>query len=92
MKKIQTILIATILIGSFCFCNYYEHHYTRKECIIIKIENNTVTVKDKCNFVWEFEGAEGFTEGDKVSLKMFDSCSSGYIQDDEIIKVIKEKE
>lgn len=89
MKRIPSIIIAIILIGCYCLCSYYEHHYTRENCIVIRVENNTVTVKDKCDFVWEFEGTEGFTEGDKVNLKMFDNCSDCYIEDDEIVKVIK---
>lgn len=89
MKRIQSIIFAIILIGGFCFCNYYEHHYTRDECIVTRIENNVVTVKDKCNFIWEFESDEELSKGDKVKLKMFDNCSDSYIEDDEIVKVIK---
>lgn len=89
MKRIQSIIFTIILIGGFCLCSYYEHHYTRNDCIVTRVENNIVTVKDKCNYFWEFESDEEFAKGDKVKLKMFDNCSSSYIEDDEIVKVVK---
>lgn len=88
MHKIQSILFVVILIGGFCFCSYYEHHYTRENCIVTQVNNSCITVKDKCGFYWDFED-EGFNKGDKVTLKMFDNCTNSYIEDDEIVKVIR---
>lgn len=92
MKRVQSIIFAIILIGGFCFCSYYEHHYTRENCVVTKVENNVITVKDKCDYFWEFESDKGFAKGDKVNLKMFDNCSDCYVEDDEIVKVIKAKD
>lgn len=90
MKKVQTIIIAIILIGGFYCCNYCEHHYTRKACVVVNVRNNNVTCEDKCGFLWGFEtDSESFAVGDIVDLKMFDNCSNNYVQDDKIIKIIK---
>lgn len=91
MNKIQSIFFAIVLIGGFCFCNYYEHHYTRESCVVTQVNDSYVTVKDKYGFYWDFEG-EGFNKGDKVALKMFDNCTDSCIDDDEIVKVIKVNE
>lgn len=85
MKK---IIIGVLLVGGILGCNYYEHHYTRDNCEVVRIENNIVTVEDKCGFYWQFED-EGYSKGDIVDLKMFDSCTNSNIKDDEIIKVIR---
>ena len=81
MKKIALGLVLVLLFGTAC---YIEHNYTRKDCEVVRVENGIVRFEDKCGFYWdwEIEEDEYFEVGD------FDSCSSGYVGDDVITKVI----
>lgn len=86
--------ILTILIGLGCFAlfivgSYYEHNYKRKDCEVVEIDYETVTVEDSCGYLWEFQGV-GYSIGDKVDLQMNDNCTSS-IKDDIIISVNKIK-
>ena len=87
MKKIALGLVLVLLFGTAC---YIEHNYTRKDCEVVRVENGIVRFKDKCGFYWdwEIEEDEYFEVGDFVDLKMNDSCSSGYVGDDVITKVV----
>lgn len=88
MKKlIATFLIMIIFIFGIGILGNFEHHYVRKNCEVVSIENGLVTVVDKTNNVWQFEN-DSFQKGDKVNLTMFDSAT-GTMYDDEIVKVEK---
>lgn len=88
MKKtiVGFILMTTILIIAPSITGYIETHYTR-EAKVTEVTGENVIVEDTTNNVWSFEG-EGFTVGDKVTLKMDNSCTD-CIYDDIIIKVEK---
>lgn len=87
MKK---IIICGLLVAGFVSVAHIEHNYTRKDCEVVKVENGVVRFEDKCGYVWDWEIEENeyFEIGDKVDLKMYDSCSSSYIDDDEIKRII----
>lgn len=87
MKKIALVLVFVLMFG---VCSYIEHNYTRKDCEIVRVENGVVTFEDKCGFYWDWENGENeyFEVGDFVDLKMNDNCSSGYVGDDVITKVV----
>lgn len=85
MKK---ILIALLAIGCVASVGYYEQHYTRKDCEVVRITNNVVTVEDQCGYSWQFED-EGYAIGDVVDLKMFSGATASNIADDKIVKVVK---
>lgn len=86
----KKIIGFVLIICALCFVGYYEHNYTRKDCEIIQVNNGIVTFEDKCGLCWnwEIEPNEYFEIGECVDLKMYDNCSSGYVHDDEITKVI----
>lgn len=88
MKKtiVGFILMTTILIIAPSITGYIETHYTR-EANVTEVAGENVIVEDTTNNVWSFEG-EGFTIGDKVTLKMDNSCTDS-IYDDVIVKVEK---
>lgn len=75
MKKIGIIIICLgMFITSLGVLGHFEHRYTRKNCEVVTIENDKITVEDELGEWWTFYG-EGFEKGDKVNLKMFDSCT-----------------
>lgn len=88
MKKtiVGFILMTAILIIAPSITGYIETHYTR-EAKVTEVTEGNIIVEDTTNNVWSFEG-EGFTVGDKVVLKMDNSCTDS-IYDDVIVKVEK---
>ena len=88
MKKtiVGFILMTTILIIAPSITGYIETHYTR-EAKVTEVTGKNIIVEDTTNNVWSFEGS-GFTVGDKVTLKMDNSCTDS-IYDDIIVKVEK---
>lgn len=84
-----SIIPLVVLILSMGICGYSETHYTR-EGVIVSVDAEEVTVKDTTDNVWSFEG-DDFSEGEKVSLKMYTNHTDNLIYDDEIIdvKVVK---
>ena len=77
----NTILIMIIVV-MFCWGSWYETHYT-KEATVIDVTDNTITVVDKYDHTWSFEG-DGFNVDDKVKLMMNTMHTDSNIFDDEI--------
>ena len=88
MKRFQSIVIGLLLFAGFCVCSYYEHNYTRAECVVTDVTSEGIKVMDKAGEIWECDSKEQFAVGDVVDLKMNDNCTSSYIYDD-IIRGIK---
>lgn len=80
------ILMTVILFIAPCITGYIETHYTRK-AKVTEVTGETIIVEDTTNNVWSFEG-EGFMVGDKITLKMDNSCTD-CIYDDVVVKVEK---
>ena len=75
MKKlIATILVVILFVMMVGVIGYTEHRYTKENCMVVMVEDNEITVEDNLGEWWTFYG-EGFQKGDKVNLKMFDSCT-----------------
>lgn len=87
MKK---ILIGGLLLAMMATVSYVEHNYTRKDCEVVKVENGVARFKDKSGFYWDWEIEENeyFEVGDFVDLKMNDNCSTSYIDDDVITRIV----
>lgn len=80
------IVVAVILvIGRLDYS--IGHHYTRKDCEVVKVDSYVITIEDNMGRLWEFEG-EGYTVGDRVDVKMFDGLTDT-IKDDVIVDVTK---
>lgn len=91
MKKLQCIFLLSVFLSALMFCGYIETHYTRKGCEVVSIDGDTVRIKDKCGYVWEWEQEqdENFTEGEKINLKMHTNGTTSNINDDKILKVMR---
>ena len=75
MKKILAATLAVILFVMMVgVIGYTEHRYTKENCVVVMVENDEITVEDNLGEWWTFYG-EDFQEGEKVNLKMFDSCT-----------------
>ena len=86
MKKlIATTLVVILFVMMVGVIGYTEHRYTKENCMVVMVEDNEITVEDNLGEWWTFYG-EGFQKGDKVNLKMFDSCT-GTNSDDVIENV-----
>ena len=79
---IKNITLIIIVVVMFCWCSWYETHYTR-EATVIDVTNNNITVIDKYNYKWSFED-DGFSVGDEVKLTMNTMHTDFNTFDDEI--------
>ena len=84
MKRILTLLVLISLVG---VAGYIEHNYTRDYCVAVEVTDTGVIFEDQCGYTWYWE-EEGFEIGDVVDLKMYDNCSSAYIDDDVITRIV----
>jgi hypothetical protein len=90
LMGIIVLLIITTVIG---LAGHIETHYTRKDCVVVEVEQGLVTVLDTTGNEWcYYMDSEDYTEvpptGTKVDLKMFTAYTDNTIEDDEIVKVV----
>ena len=87
-ETVKNITLMMIVVVMFCWCSWYETHYTR-EATVIDVTDNIVTVVDKCNNTWSFKG-DGFNVDDEVKLTMDTMHTDSNIFDDKIedVKII----
>ena len=87
-KTVKNIILIMIVIIIFCLCSWYETHYIR-EATVIDVTDNIITVVDKYDHTWSFEG-DGFNVDDKVKLIIDTMHTDSNISDDEIedVKII----
>ena len=78
----KNIILIMIIVVMFCWGSWYETHYT-KEATVIDVTDNIITVVDKNDHTWSFEG-DGFNVDDKVKLMMNTMHTDSNIFDDEI--------
>lgn len=88
MNKRNIIIGLMLLAIGYTSCSYYEHHYTRKDCRVIEVDKEVVTVVNNTDNTWSFTD-EGFAVDDIVDLKMYDNGTINRVDDDKIIKVIR---
>lgn len=82
------LIIIFLLIIMACITDYIETHYTREECEVVNIENNTIWVVDKTDNLWMFDVEDNLFEvGDIVDLQMHTNHTDSNIFDDIILKV-----
>lgn len=90
MEKVKsiicTILFIVVLFGGAGIAGSIEHNYVREDCVVIWEGNGIVRVKDKCGYIWEFEG-EGYTVGTHLDVKMHTNFTHDTIFDDRITGV-----
>ena len=89
MKKfiLETLVIAIVIISIVSFINYTERNYTRCNCKVVEVDCIEVGAIDQQGHRWNFM-ADGLKVGDKVTLIMHDSFTTGDITDD-IVKGVK---
>lgn len=75
-----------LLLGLFCWANYYEHHYEREAVVTEIAEDNEVTFIDSLGYEWKAV-ANNVAIGQKVILIMNDECTVMDILDDSIVKI-----
>ena len=86
------MLIVVVMISMMCACSYVESHYTRKDCVVVEVEQRLVTVEDKQGHQWcYYMDSEDYTDvpcvGTVVDVHMYTAPTDGYIYDDEIVGV-----
>lgn len=87
-KRVKTILFIIVAV-MFCVALNNLNYYERKG-VVIKSNNQEVTVKDAVGNEWEVK-AKGFEVNDKVVMKMHDKGTTS-IYDDEVKEITKREE
>lgn len=86
VDKIVTFVIALVAFcGVLVFSAYIETHYNR-ECVVVNVSNDVITLKDECGYLWEYQGT-GCKAGDKVIAKMYNNHTDSNVFDDVITDV-----
>ena len=79
----RNVLVIMLLVGMFCGASYYEHNYTREDCVVVEASPTGAIFEDKCGFTW-YVDCEGYEVGDKADLKMYNNHTDNCIDDDEV--------
>lgn len=85
-KMIALTLVFVLFILAIGWAGNLEHYYTRRGCEVISVWGDYVRVEDRQGNIWAFYG-EGFKDGEKVNLRMFNNYTERDCSDDEIVKV-----
>ena len=83
MKKIAGCLAVLALIQAMNWAG----RYTLKQCEVVDVRGEVVTVEDLCGNLWAVE-ADGFRVGDSVELKM-NGKGTDFIEDDEVLDIME---
>lgn len=91
-KKIVAVAIAVLMVCAWIACCYVECHYTRKDCVVVEVEQRLVTVEDRQGHQWcYYMDSEDYTDvpsvGTVVDVHMYTAHTDSYIYDDEIVDV-----
>ena len=88
-ETVKVVVTVVVLMAMLCMCSYVEHHYTRKDCVVVETVGQLVTVEDTVGHVWCYEVEDNVpVVGTVVDLHMYTSLTDGYIYDDEIVGVV----
>lgn len=85
---IEFLFVILIFIIPAGIAGTIETHYNRNGIVIeVNEKNEEVVILDKNGNEWVFYGT-GYTEGDKVTMRMFTNYTDNTMYDDTIVKVI----
>ena len=89
VDTVKVVVAVVVFMAMLCACSYAEHHYTRKDCVVVQTEGQLVHVEDGQGYVWCYE-VEGDAPcvGSTVDLHMYTNNTDSYIYDDEIVNVV----
>ena len=87
-KIIKVVTIVVVLVLMLNACGYAGHHCMLKDCAVIAVVEDVVTVEDRQGYVWEYTVEGSVPEvGSIVDLVMYTSLTDSYIYDDEVVGV-----
>ena len=52
---VKGVVVIMLLLCMWVACCYVECHYTRKDCVVVEVEQRLVTVVDKTGNEWCYE-------------------------------------
>lgn len=89
---VKGVVVAVLLLCAWAGCCYVECHYTRKDCVVVEVEQRLVTVEDRQGHQWcYYMDSEDYTDvpsvGTVVDVHMYTNHTDSYIYDDEIVGV-----
>ena len=85
LDKIKTITFMILMLALFYCACWCECHYT-KDCVVVSVDNDVVTVEDAQGYLWEFVG-DDYKITDVVRVTFYTRHSDTEPLDDEIVDV-----
>ena len=87
-ETVKGVVVIMLLLCMWVACCYVECYYTRKDCVVVEVEQRLVTVVDKTGNEWRYEVEDTAPSvGTVVDVHMYTAHTDGYIYDDEIVGV-----
>lgn len=85
LEKVKVITFMILMLALlYCAC-WYECHYA-KDCVVVSVDNDVVTVKDTQGHLWEFIG-DDYKITDVVRVTFYTNHTDTELFDDEIVDV-----
>ena len=87
-KRLEKVKVITFMIFMlallYCAC-WYECHYA-KDCVVVSVDNDVVSVEDTQGNLWEFIG-DDYKVTDVVRVTFYTNHTDTELFDDEIVDV-----
>ena len=85
LEKIKVITFMILMLALFYCACWCECHYT-KDCVVVRVDNDVITVEDAQGHSWEFIGND-YKITDVVRVTFYTRHSDTEPLDDEIVDV-----
>ena len=85
LEKVKVITFMLLMLALFCCACWCECHYT-KDCVVVSVDNDVVTVEDAQGYLWEFVG-DDYKITDVVRVTFYTNRTDTELFDDEVVDV-----
>ena len=86
-QDVQGVLFLLLIVLALGIAGNIETHYNRKDCVVVEVKEDLVTVEDSYGHLWEYYAETPIEVGTKVDLRIYTNCTDETNTDDEIVKV-----
>lgn len=85
LERVKTVALVVFMLALFYCACWYECHYV-KDCVVVRVDNDAVTVEDAQGHLWEFIG-DDYKVTDVARVTFYTNHTDTELFDDEIVDV-----
>jgi hypothetical protein len=87
LKKIVITMFCIItIVGS----TYSLHHYTERNCTVVRTSGHSVLIQDPQGDMWKYIAGKNIPRvGSKVNVRFHNNYTDDNLEDDRIVKVVE---